>query len=264
VPLLDQLSADELSARERYHQDYPGRSDGGLVVVIAAYNEEKNIGSVLAEMPGVVLGMPVTTIVVVDGAADATAEVARGDGRATVAELPRNRGQGVALRCGYQLALDRGARIVATLDADGQFPPSDLPAVCQPILDDRADFVSGSRTLGHAEKPTLIRRIGTVVFAYLISVLVLQRITDTSNGLRAMRAEVLDTVTLAQPQYQASELLIGVFAGHFRVLEVATTMRRRGSGKSKKGPNWKYGLRFARVILGTYVREFSRKPYRRG
>lgn len=244
----------ERVARERFRAEYPRAPQAELAVVIAAYNEEANLGSVLTAIPAEVCGQRTVALVVVDGCADDTAGVARRHG-ALVADLPVNCGQGTALRVGYALARQLGVRFIATLDADGQYPPSDLPAVVEPLVAGRADFVSGSRKLGRAEAPTLLRRVGTVVFAALLSVLVRQRITDTSNGLRAMRAEVTADVLLRQPQYQAAELLISVLAAGYRVVEVPTVLRRRHSGRSKKGPNLLYGYHFAAVILGTWWRE---------
>ena len=74
-----------------------------------------------------------------------------------------------------------------------------------------------------------------------------------------MRSEVSEVVTLNQPQYQTSELLIGTAMSGFRVIEVPTTMRDRpdGATSTKKGPNLLYGLRFARAVLGTWLRERS-------
>jgi hypothetical protein len=81
------------------------------------------------------------------------------------------------------------------------------------------------------------------------------RVTDTSFGFRAMRAEIPATVTLTQPQYQSAELLVGVLRRGYRVAERPMTMRRRGHGRSKKGNNLVYGARYARVVLGTWWRE---------
>ena len=253
------LSADEEQARKRFHEEYPDPLSVDLAVVIAAFNEEANIGGVLDKMPDEVLGLRTITIVVDDGSADKTFDAARRQPGVRVARLPRNRGQGVALRLGYALARDLGVRYIATTDADGQYPPSDLPVVVKPLLDDRADFVTGSRKLGGAESPTLIRRMGTVVFARLLSRLTGHRITDTSNALRSMRAEITGLVVLDQPQYQSAELLIGVLAAGYRVVEVPTVIRRRSSGKSKKGPALLYGYHYGSVVVGTWLRE-RRRP----
>jgi glycosyltransferase involved in cell wall biosynthesis len=227
-----------------------------LAVVIAAYNEEDGIEAVVRAVPEEVLGLGVETIVVVDGATDATADHARRAGIMACA-VPVNRGQGAALRLGYRLARERGARYIATLDADGQYDPAELAAVVAPLLDGRADMVTGSRRLGASHTTDRARAAGVVVFGALITVLTRTRITDPANGLRAMRAEVTATVTLEQPQYQASELMISAALHGYRLAEVPTTMRDRGTHATgtKKGGNFGYGVRFARAALHTWWRD---------
>jgi hypothetical protein len=120
---------------------------------------------------------------------------------------------------------------------------------------DDADFVIGSRELGQTQNTDTFRNMGVTFFAWLISQLTHTHLTDTSSGLRLMRAELTGTVTQTQPQYQTSELLIGALLQGYRVAEVPTVMRQRLSGMSKKGRNLAYGLRYARVIGETYLRE---------
>jgi glycosyltransferase involved in cell wall biosynthesis len=197
-------------------------------------------------------------IVVADGCVDSTAKEAHEAG-AIVADVPVNRGQGAALRLGYRIAREGGARYIVTTDADGQYNPGEIESLLAPVVAGRADFVTGSRRMGSAETADPIRRAGVLVFAALVSALSGQRISDTTFGLRAMRAEVTAAVQLEQQQYQASELLIGVIAHGYRVLEVSATIRRRAVGESKKGHNLCYGGRFARVVLRTWWRERRRK-----
>jgi hypothetical protein len=231
-----------------------------VAIVIAAYDEADAIGPVLDAVPGRSCGLEVDTLVVVDGATDATAEVARRHGAYTC-EVPVNRGQGAALRLGYHLARQGGARYLVTTDADGQYDLEELPRLLRPLLDGTADFVTGSRTLGNNHGAVPVRRLGSHVFAWLVSALTRQRVSDTSFGFRAMRAEVTAAVTLSQPQYQSAELLIGVLARGFRVLEQPMTMRARTAGSSKKGNSLVYGWSYARVVLGTWLRE---RPGRAG
>lgn len=225
-----------------------------VAVVIAAYNEENGIGGVVDSIPATIAGRDVATIVVVDGASDDTAAVARKNG-ALVCDVPVNRGQGAALRLGYRIAREGGAEFIVTTDADGQYDSAQIERVLAPVASGEADFVTGSRVLGHQETYDRVRRLGVHVFAWLISRLTGQKVTDTSFGLRAMRAEVTGAVTLRQPQYQASELLIGVIAKGYRVAEVPATMRLRACGTTKKGGNLVYGYRYLRVVLGTWWRE---------
>jgi len=225
-----------------------------VAVVIAAYNEQGVIGSVVDALPSSICGLATTSVVVSDGSADGTVAEGREHG-ALVADVPVNRGQGAALRLGYRLAREGGARYIVTTDADGQYNPAEMERVLAPVVAGDADFVTGSRKLGSQETKDLVRRLGTWVFAQTITVLTGEHITDSSFGLRAMRAEVTGVVRLEQPQYQSAELLIAVLARGFRVSEVPATIHKRQVGESKKGHNAIYGLRFARVVVGTWWRE---------
>src|SRR5207248_1659996 len=125
------------------------------------------------------------------------------------------------------------------------------------ILDGRADFVSGSRRLGSELTTDPVRHLGVPVFGAIFSLIVGSRVTDPACGLRAMRPELTAAVTLEQPQYQASELMISAALHGFRLAEVPTTMRDRAAfatGTKKEG-NLRYGVRFARAALSTWMRD---------
>jgi glycosyltransferase involved in cell wall biosynthesis len=229
-----------------------------VAVVIAAYNEEGAIGPVIEGLPASVCELAVAKIVVSDGAVDGTVKEAEAAG-ALVCDVPVNRGQGAALRLGYRLAREGGAKYIVTTDADGQYNPAEIERLLEPILAGEADFATGSRRLGSEESRDPVRRLGVRVFAFTISALTGQRISDTTFGLRAMRAEVTGAVLLEQPQYQAAELLIGVITHGYRVVERPATIHKRQVGKSKKGNNVFYGLRFAGVVGGTWMRERQRR-----
>jgi glycosyltransferase involved in cell wall biosynthesis len=224
--------------------------------VIPAYNEEPTVAEVIAEIPREAAGLALEVIVVVDGAKDNTAAEAASAG-ALVCDVKVNRGQGAALRLGYWLARARGAQVICTIDADGQYEATEIASVVQPIVDGRADFVSGSRRLGTELTTDATRHLGVIVFGAILTVLTRHRITDPACGLRAMRAEVTAAVTLEQPQYQASELQISAALNGFRLAEVPTTMRDRGQHATgtKKGGNFGYGVRFARAAVHTWWRD---------
>jgi glycosyltransferase involved in cell wall biosynthesis len=242
------------AALKAFAESYPDLKLQPLVIVIAALNEAANIGAVLDEIPHQISDIPVSLLVIDDGSTDGTTEVAQRHG-ALVCTLGANRGHGVALRLGYRIAREGGAQYIATLDGDGQWDPADLPAMVSLVQSGEADFVIGSRQLGQTENTDLFRNLGVKFFARVISQLTGSRLTDTSSGLRLMRAGLTGTVTQTQPQYQTSELLIGALLQGYRVAEVPTVMRQRLSGESKKGRNLAYGLRYARVIGETYRRE---------
>lgn len=253
---LHELEQVEREAAAAFLGAHPPGLGAPLAIVIPAYNEEPSVAGVVRDIPAEAAGLQTEVIVVVDGAEDATAERAKEAG-ALVCEVPVNRGQGAALKLGYWLARVRGAEVIATIDADGQYEPTELGGVVQPILDGDADFVSGSRRLGAELTTDPVRHLGVLVFGALFSLLVRHRITDPACGLRAMRPELTAAVTLEQPQYQASELMISAALNGFRLAEVPTTMRDRGShaGHTKKDGNLRYGLRFARAALHTWRRD---------
>jgi hypothetical protein len=232
-----------------------------VAIVIAAFNEEGVLGSVVDALPPSLCGLATSVIVVSDGARDGTVAEGRAHG-ALVCDVPVNRGQGAALRLGYRLAREGTAQYIVTTDADGQYNPAEMERVLGPVVSGQADFVTGSRKLGSQETKDPVRRLGTWVFAVTISMLTGERITDSSFGLRAMRAGVTGAVRLEQPQYQSAELLIAVLARGFRVLEVAATIHKRQVGESKKGHNALYGLKFAGVIARTWWRERQRRAPR--
>jgi glycosyltransferase involved in cell wall biosynthesis len=252
------LDEHDDAAIAEFHARYGQLDLTPVVVVIAAYEEEAAIGAVLDELPTEACGLPMSCIVVVDGDTDRTAPVAREHG-AYVCTFPTNRGQGAAFRVGYALARGADARFIVTTDADGQYVGSEIDRLLQPVAAGDADFVVGSRWLGRQETTDRIRRSGSRFFGWLASVLTRQRITDTSSGFRAMTVEVTEAVTLRQPQYQASELLMEALAKGFRFVEVPMTMRKRSHGQTKKGWWPLYGFRYARVLTTTWLRDRHRR-----
>jgi len=245
------------SGRQDFRRRHPDVSFGPVVVLIASYLEADNIGPVLAGVPKEVDGLQVSTLVVVDGGDDGTEEVVAAAG-VYCAVLPVNMGQGVALRVGYSLAAEHGARFVVTVDADGQNDPTEVPRLLGPLLAGEADFVIASRRLGADETSDRVRRAGVYFFSAVVNVLTGQHLTDTSNGFRALRIEVLEDVTLEQDQYQTAELIISAAARGWRLAERPTVWHRRASGTSKKGHNALFALRYARVVLRTWWRERCR------
>ncbi|MEO5376950.1 MAG: glycosyltransferase family 2 protein [Magnetococcus sp. DMHC-6] len=224
-----------------------------IVVIIPAYNEAQNIGRVIQAIPSAIESLQTAVLVIDDGSQDDTLAQARAVGGFAI-RPPFNRGGGAALRCGYDIAQEMGAKIVVTMDADGQHDPTEMAGLIRPILEDRYDFMIGSRLLGTREKDSWVRLAGIYFFNFIIRLLTGVKITDCSNGFRAFRIRDLARILLLQDQYHTSELIIDAAKKGVRLGEAPVTVRVRAQGHSKKGGNVMYGLQFARAILKTWWR----------
>ncbi|MGH3732971.1 MAG: glycosyltransferase family 2 protein [Acidimicrobiales bacterium] len=244
-------------ARARYDVDYPDFAPEEMVASICAYEEEGNIGDVLKKMPGTIDDRPYTTFVVVDGGTDETAEIARSFPGVKVFEFPVNLGHGVALQVTYRYCIEKDVKYVVTLDADGQNDPQEMPNLLAPLLADTSDFVVASRVLGEDQTTDVVRKTGVHFFSFVMNRMTGANLTDTSTGYRALRVTMLADVVdrLTQEQYQTAELLITALKRGWRASEVPTVWHPRASGTTKKGKNWLFGLRYARVVVGTWWRE---------
>jgi glycosyltransferase involved in cell wall biosynthesis len=244
-------------AMDRFKADYPGFVPSDIVASICAYEEEGNIGDVLAKMPATINGENYTTLVVVDGGSDRTAEIAREYEGVKVIEFPVNLGHGVALQVTYRYCIEHDAKYVVTLDADGQNDPSEIPEILSPLLSDQSDFVVASRVLGEDKTSDVVRKSGVRFFSFVMNRMTGATLTDTSTGYRALRVSMLADVVdrLTQEQYQTAELLITCLKRGWRASEVPTVWYPRASGTTKKGKNWLFGFRYARVVFGTWWRE---------
>jgi glycosyltransferase involved in cell wall biosynthesis len=208
---------------------------------------------VLRSLPATVCGLPVRVVVVDDGSNDRTADEAREAG-AIVALHRRNLGQGDALRTGFALAQRLGARIVVTMDADGQHNPAELPDLVGPIVAGEADYVQGSRFLGTYDDAGGARDLGIRGFTRLIRLLTRTKVTDCTNGFRAIDGAGLARMRLVEDRFSAAEILIQA-AGHgLRIREVPVHIRSREVGTSKK-PR---GLGYASGFFGAIVRSWAR------
>ena len=242
-----------LASQHLFHVEEDDDVDPWAAVIIPAYNEEDALRGVLNELPGSVAGLRVRPIVVVDGSEDETEEVARRAGY-DVAVHPVNRGQGDALRTGFRVAMRRGATVVVTMDADGQHCPDDLEALVKPIVADQADYVQGSRFLGEYDDAGGARDVGIRAFTRVINTLGGTKITDCTNGYRAIRTEHLAMLRLEEDRFSAPELIMESARHGLRMQEVAVHIRRRSHGESKKPRRLGYPLGFLYVIVKVWLR----------
>ena len=250
-----QLSAllEGLAWEEFREAKLPERFRDRVAVVVPAYNEGQSVGEVVRLIPAEVCGEETAVLVVDDGSRDDTSEEAAKAG-AVVARHVINRGGGAALRTGYRLMAESGALVVVTLDADGQHLPSEMERLVKPVLDDEVDVAHGSRVLGEADPNSRSREFGIVFFNKLVSFITRTKVSDCSNGYRAVRTSVLPQLVLRQEQFHTSEFLIEAIKRGVPAKEVPVTVAKRTHGHSKKPAVVRYGLGFANAIVRTWLR----------
>jgi len=160
-----------------------------IAAVIPAFDEETRIGRVVSRVPRPYVER---VIVVDDGSSDATAERAEQAG-AEVVRLGRTAGVGAALREGFRLAVEAKSDVVVVLAGNDKDSPEEIPRLIEKI-EDGFDVVQGSRYLpgGRGGNMPIYRRIATRLHARLFSLVAGKRLTDTTNGFRAIRRMVLE------------------------------------------------------------------------
>jgi glycosyltransferase involved in cell wall biosynthesis len=220
-----------------------------VALIIPALNEERSIGRALEEIPA---GVYSQILVVDNGSTDQTAAIARAHG-ATVLREPR-RGYGSACLRGLR-SLDPSTDVVVFMDADCSDVPREAAALIQPILDDRADLVIGSRTVGAGEPGSLAphQRFGNRLATALIRLFYHHRYTDL-GPFRAIRASSLRAVAMRDPGYGWTiEMQIKALKKGLRVAEAPVSYRRR-IGQSKISGNLRASLAAGAKILWMVLR----------
>jgi len=199
------------------------------LIIIPAFNEEDAIAGVLKELAASVPEYEV--LVVDDGSADSTVEVALGLG-AIVAPLPFNLGIGSALRTGFRYALEHGYDRAVQVDADGQHDPAQIATLLSHL--DGADMVIGSRFAKATSEYQVGRaRLGAMrLMRFVIRLLSGRDFTDTSSGFRAFSSGAIELFAADYPMdYMDSveALLFACYSG-LRVVETPAEIRQRAGG----------------------------------
>jgi len=228
-----------------------------VAVVIPACNEADKIGATIRSVPDFVDHV----IVVDDGSHDATAEIARraAGPRVEVIVHQRNRGVGAAITTGYARALDLGAEAIAVMAGDGQMDPADLPRLLAPVVDGQADYAKGNRFAwpGGWRAMPAVRLLGGGALSLLTRLASgYWHIGDSQCGYTVASRRALHAIGQDLfPRYgYPNDLLARLGAAGARVVDVPV--------RPVYGPNWRSGLRPARVALpiaGLLLRGFLRR-----
>ena len=193
--------------------------------MLPARNEAPRIGDVLARVP-----RGVQVVVVDDGSNDGTGDLAAAWG-ATVVRTD-GVGLGAAVRLGLRASVELGADVVAFCDADGEYDPAELHAVCAPIECGVADYVVGSRFAGAIGTMRPHRRFGNRVLTGGMRMLTGLPVTDGQSGYRALSADAARAATIAHDFNYAQVLTLELLRKGFRYAEVPITYSFRSSGDS--------------------------------
>jgi polyprenyl-phospho-N-acetylgalactosaminyl synthase len=200
-----------------------------VMVVVPAYNEGSAVGPVVAEL----LGFGYGVVVVDDGSADDTGDVAL-DAGATVLRHPINRGQGAAIQTGLSYAVRTTACYVVTFDADGQHRAGDIETMVAALERENADVALGSRFLGEAPDIPSSRRALLKLAIAFTSLTEGLRLTDAHNGLRVFRREAAARIRIRRDgMAHASELIEEIRRLRLRWVEVPVTVRYTEYSKAK-------------------------------
>ena len=226
------------------------------LAIVPAFNEAGMVGRVIRDIRK---HAPDFDIVVVDdGSTDGTADIAAAHG-AIVVRLPFNLGIGGAVQTGFQYAWRNGYEIAVRVDGDGQHDPSQLAKILAPVVAGEADIVVGSRFVGgEGYRSSRSRRAGIRILAWVVSLLVRQRVTDTTSGFQALNRHGIRLFAADYPHdYPEVEATVMLFKHRLRLREVPVAMRERAGGRSSIT-----ALRsvyyMVKVLLATFVAVFRR------
>jgi len=204
-----------------------------VTAVIPAKNEEQNIGRVIDGCKEFVDEV----LVIVGNSSDSTDEVAQYHGARVVYQTTKGKGGAIVESRNH---VDGG--VMVFIDADQSHDPSGIPLLMAPILAKDADMVIASRMLGGSDELfTGVREFIRLIGGHILTLLIAKRfkypLTDSQNGFRAIRAEVLDDLELAQESFTIEmEMCIEALRRGYTVLEVPAHEYRRASGASNINP----------------------------
>ncbi|MFQ5621715.1 MAG: glycosyltransferase family 2 protein [Candidatus Nanoarchaeia archaeon] len=221
-----------------------------IVACIPAYNKEETIAKVVIQTQRYVDRVFVCD----DGSTDFTAEIAKRVG-ATVIEHEKNMGKGAALRSLFRASMELNPDVVVTLDADLQHDPQEIPKILQPILNQEASMVIGSRSL-NKERTPLYRRFGNCVLDKLTNMGSGRNASDTQSGFRAYSREALTKIKISDDGIGVdSQILMDASRKNLSIAEVPITTIY-GKNTSTFNPV-RHGLSVL-ISIGKFV--FFRKP----
>lgn len=214
-----------------------------LSVIIPCYNEVDSITKVVQSVLDATNSECEIIIVddcSVDGTKQLLAETIEGK-LAKVIYQPKNQGKGAALREGFAAAT---RDIVIVQDADFEYDPSDYPLMIEPIINDQADVVYGSRFKGNRPQRVLYfwHRVGNGLLTLMSNMFTNLNLTDMETGYKAFKREVIQSLTIEENRFGFEpEITAKIARGRYRIYEVGIAYFGRTYAEGKK-IGWKDGV----------------------
>ena len=198
-----------------------------LIITIPAYNEEITIGKVIRGLPRQIPGVETVQIIVVDdGSRDNTVRVSREAG-ADLVVSHHNVGLATNFKIALEEALKNQADIIVNIDADGQYEPSEIYLLIKPILEGRADIVSGDRQVKKLAHMPFSKKYGNMLGSWVVRRLSGLPISDASSGFRAYSREAALKMNIISPHTYTHETIIQAGVKRLRMVEVPLLFGRR-------------------------------------
>lgn len=221
-------------------------------IIIPAFNEEQQIASVIE---GIRKYSDADIVVIDDGSADMTSEIAREAG-VFVIRHPFNMGAGVAVQTGYKYAFEKHYDYLLQIDGDGQHHPGYIPNLFAIVENQTCDVVIGSRFLKNNEyKPGLLKSAGIKLFRQIIRIITGETITDPTSGYRCMNRNVFKYFTGDNypSDYPDANIIIEMHRMGFKLAELPVTMVPNPEGRSMHRGIFKIIYYLFKVFLSILV-----------
>lgn len=206
-----------------------GNKDG--LLIIPAYNEEKNISEVIKGVRRRNYNLDI--VIINDGSQDRTAELARKTGEQVIDHL-FNIGYGGALQTGYKYAAARAYTYVVQCDADGQHDPGDIAAILELLRTENYDIVIGSRFTAGLKDAGFFKGMAIRFFRFLIKLFTGEKITDPTSGLQGLNREAFEhyaKIGNFPEDYPDADTLIYMLKKGYRISEVPVRSGKRLAGQ---------------------------------
>ena len=220
--------------------------DTTVEIIIPTLNEERTLGAVIKDIRSSALSVDVSILVIDGGSTDRTTEICKIENVKYI--LQKTKGKGSAMR----EAVERSdADIVVFIDGDGTYSASDLESILEPLLNDQADMVVGSRIPGKRDKGaiTLLNTFGNKLFNKTINFAMKTSITDSLSGYRALYRKTFKELVLFSQTFEIEvEMTVEALAKGYRVLEVPIRYGLRNGTRTKLDPV-NDGMRIGRTLL---------------